>query len=184
VHSLSSLPELARDQTVKVVGMIIDVKRIQTKKGDPMAFLTIEDKTAQVETVVFPQVFAKYAELLGKERLIVLEGRVDFQDDSVKLLASRIWDAAALPKPTTEPVLFIKISPEQERDSTLSNLQKLIVEKKGTISVVLYYESKKQSIRLPDSSRVTVDESFLEQARAIVGSNSVIQKEMPINWGG
>ncbi|MFY0542917.1 DNA polymerase III subunit alpha [Brevibacillus sp. H7] len=184
VHSVSSLVECPQDQVVKIVGMITEERRIQTKKGDPMAFVTVEDKTAQVEAVVFPQVFAKYADLVQKERLVVMEGRVDYQEDTVKLLASRFWDAGQLPKPSTEPVLFIKISPEQERDSTLHRLHQLFVEKRGTISVVLYYESKKQSIRLPDATRVDVDTSFLEQARAIVGRDSVIQKEMPINWGG
>lgn len=184
VYTIGSLAGLAREMTVKVVAMITELKRIQTKKGDPMAFLTIEDKTAQMEVVVFPQVFAKYAQLLEKERLIVLEGRLDHQDDTVKLIASRIWDLTTLPKPATEPVLFIKISPAQERDSTLATLQQALVEKRGTIPVVLYYERKKQSLRLPDSIRVEADESFLEQVRAIVGHDSVIQKEMPINWGG
>ncbi len=184
VHAVSSLSECARDQTVKVVGMIVEERRIQTKKGEPMAFVTLEDKTAQVEMVVFPKVYAKYAGLLARERIVVVEARVDHQDDAVKLLASRMWDAEALPRPSTEPVLFVKIAPEQERDSTLHRLQRLFVEKKGTIPVVLYYEGKKQTIRLPDAIRVEVDESFLEQARAIVGSDSVIQKELPVNWGG
>lgn len=184
VRTIGALSVQAKDQTVKVVGMILDLKRIQTKKGDPMAFLTIEDKTAQIEVVVFPQVFAKHAELMEKERLIVLEGRLDHQDDAIKILSSRFWDLAALPMPETEPVLFIKITPGQERDSTLAHLQQKLVEKRGTIPVVLYYEGKKQSLRLPDSIRVEADEPFLEQVRAIVGHNSVIQKEMPINWGG
>jgi DNA polymerase III subunit alpha len=184
VHAVSSLADCARDQTVKVVGMIVEERRIQTKKGEPMAFVTLEDKTAQVEMVVFPKVYAKHADLLARERIVVVEARVDHQDDAVKLLASRMWDAEALPRPSTEPVLFVKITPEQERDSTLYRLQRLFVEKRGTIPVVLYYEGKKQTIRLPDAIRVDADESFLEQARAIVGSDSVIQKELPVNWGG
>ncbi|MEJ8546985.1 DNA polymerase III subunit alpha [Brevibacillus borstelensis] len=184
VHAVSALSECAREQTVKIVGMIAEEKRIQTKKGEPMAFLMLEDKTAQVETVVFPKVYAKYGELLKKERVVVAEARIDHQDDSVKLIANRFWDAASLPRPTLEPVLFVKISAEQEHDSTLHSLQRLFVEKRGTIPVVLYYEGKRQTIRLPDAIRVEVDESFLEQAREIVGRDSVIQKELPINGGG
>lgn len=50
--------------------------------------------------------------------------------------------------------------------------------------MILFYEGKRQTIRLPEDIRVEVDESFLEQARDIVGRDSVIQKELPINWGG
>ncbi|MCM3469189.1 DNA polymerase III subunit alpha [Brevibacillus borstelensis] len=184
VHAVSALSECSREQTVKIVGMITEEKRIQTKKGEPMAFLMLEDKTAQVETVVFPKVYAKYAELLKKEQVVVAEARIDHQDDIVKLIANRFWDAASLPKPSMEPVLFVKISAEQEHDSTLHSLQRLFVEKRGTIPVVLYYEGKRRTIRLPDAIRVEVDESFLEQAREIVGRDSVIQKELPVNGGG
>jgi DNA polymerase-3 subunit alpha len=181
VTAIAALGELPRDKTVKVFGMVTEERRIQTKKGDPMAFITLEDKTAQVELVVFPQVYAKHAQLLGREKMIVAEARVDHQDDTVKLLAGRFWDAQDLPQPTAEPVLFVKISPEQEQDSTLQQLQRLFVEKKGTVPVLLYYEGKRQTIRLPDDIRVLADESFLEQARGIVGRDSVIQKELPIN---
>ncbi|WP_312118104.1 DNA polymerase III subunit alpha [Brevibacillus reuszeri] len=184
VTAISALGELPRDKTVKVFGMVTHERRIQTKKGDPMAFITIEDKTAQVEIVVFPQVYAKYAAVLGLEQMVIAEARIDHQDDTVKLLSSRFWDAQALPQPTVENVLFVKISPAQEQDSTLQQLKQLFVEKKGAIPVILYYEGKRQTIRLPSDISVEVDESFLELAREIVGHDSVIQKELPINWGG
>lgn len=184
VSAIASLVEQPRDKTVKVFGMVTNVRRIQTKKGDPMAFVTLEDKTAPVEIVVFPQVYGKHAELLEKERMLIAEARVDHQDDTVKLLASRFWDADTLPQASTELVLFVKISPDQERDSTLQQLQRLFVEKKGTIPVILYYVGKKQTIRLPDENRVHVDPSFLEHAREILGPDSVITKEMPKNGGG
>lgn len=184
VASIASLFEGKKDQQVKIVGMVLDFKRIQTKKGDPMAFLTLEDKTALVEAVAFPQVFVKYSELVGKEQLVLAEGRLDIQEDVPKLLLSRMWDLASLPKPTTEPVLFIKITADQEHDSTLPKLNELFVGKKGTIPIVLYYEAKKQSIRLPEAIRITADDAFLAKARDIVGHSSVILKEMAINWGG
>lgn len=181
VQTVSQLDELETHSNVKIVGMILEVKRIQTKKGEPMAFLTVEDRTLPVEVVVFPQVFGKYAELLVTEQLIVMEARLERQDDTMKLLASRFWDLTSLPQPSTETVLFIRILPEHERDSTLSRLQKLFVEKKGTIPIILHYVGKKQTIRLAETIRVEVNTEFLEQVKAIVGKNNVIQKEIPLN---
>ncbi|MGD8188420.1 DNA polymerase III subunit alpha [Brevibacillus ginsengisoli] len=212
VIRIARIEENQRNQTVKLVGMVLESKQIQTKKGEPMAFLVVEDRTAPIEVVVFPQVFQKHQSLLQKEQLIVVEGRVDVQEDICKLIASRFWDVTTLPLPQapsqsqieaqsqievqqqpethsqskvqTETVAFVKISAKQERDSTLTRLKKLLVERRGTISVLLYYEGKKQTIRLPAEYCVDPDESFLEQAREIVGRESVILKEMPINWGG
>ncbi|MFM1654266.1 DNA polymerase III subunit alpha [Brevibacillus sp. B_LB10_24] len=181
VFSVAGLAEAKQGEVVKIVGMVLEAKQIQTKKGEPMAFLTVEDKTSAVEAVVFPQVYKKYRELCQRESLIVLEGKVDAGEEEVKLLASRMWDLTSLPKPKAQSVLFVRISPQQEQDNTLQKLQELFVERRGTISVILYYERKKQSVRLPDEFRVHVDPSFLEQARAIVGNDGVILKEMTIN---
>lgn len=184
VQQISRLGELTHEQQVTVAGMVAEVKQIQTKRGEPMAFLTLEDRTAAVEVVVFPRVFAAHRELLAGEKLVVLEGKLDLQDESVKLLASRFWDVAELPRPVVEKVLFVKISPDQERDSTLTALKQLFVEKKGTIPVLLYYARRKQTIRLPDEWRVDADEAFLEKVRAIVGKNSVVLREWLKKDGG
>jgi len=191
VVRLAELSGMPRNSVVKVCGMVTHVRQIQTKKGEAMAFVTLEDKTAQTELVVFPQVFAKHAHLLGKEKVLVVEARIDFQDDLVKLLPSRIWDADLLPKTAAKPqetaaetVVFVKIAAEQERDSTLHRLHQLFLQKKGTIPVILYYEGKKQTIRLPDEIRVEADAWFLEKAREIVGPDSVIRKELPLKKGG
>ena len=50
-------------QLVRVAGLVAKVKRISTKKGDTMAFVTLEDYTRDIETIVFSDLFYAAAEL-------------------------------------------------------------------------------------------------------------------------
>ncbi|MBG9803432.1 DNA polymerase III subunit alpha [Brevibacillus laterosporus] len=184
VSMIPSLDDLPHQHVVKIVGMITEAKRIQTKKGDPMAFLQVEDKMAQVEVVVFPKIFQLAQTFLYKESIVVIEGRIDRQGDTPKLIANRIWDGKTLPKPQMESVLFIKISPEHERDDALVRLKELFTKHNGLTPVLLYYEQKKQILRLPNEYRVEANTEILEKMKEIVGDECVIQKELPINGGG
>src|SRR3989338_7578736 len=43
------------DEIIPLLASVAAVKEIRTKKGDPMAFVTLEDDSGSVETVVFPR---------------------------------------------------------------------------------------------------------------------------------
>jgi hypothetical protein len=78
-------------QQVAVVGMINFVRFHQTKKGDPMAFVEIEDIQAAREVVVFPRTFKEHKELLVIGNLIMVTGKIDAQNGGYpKILADTI----------------------------------------------------------------------------------------------
>ncbi len=67
-------------QKVKMVGWYMASKRIKTKKGDIMKFLSLEDLTGTFEAVIFPQAYQKYAELTMSMGPYLLEGTVDMEN--------------------------------------------------------------------------------------------------------
>src|SRR5205807_4012865 len=75
-----SLAELAvrRDgDWVTVGGMITQAKRIRTKKGDPMAFATLDDLDGSVEILVFGKALASGEEALAPDAVVLVRGKVD-----------------------------------------------------------------------------------------------------------
>jgi hypothetical protein len=71
--------------------VVISVRLHQSKKGEPMAFVEIEDTQVSREIVVFPRPFAAHRELLTEGRLILVRGRVDGQEGRApKILADSI----------------------------------------------------------------------------------------------
>ncbi len=48
-----------------------------TKKGDRMAYLTLEDLLGVVEVIVFPDLYKNAGDLIVPERLVRITGTVD-----------------------------------------------------------------------------------------------------------
>ena len=76
-----------------MIGGILQEKTIKyTKKGQTMAFITLEDLVGSVEVLVFPKLYEQYSELLNADEKLFIEGRVSVEDDEPsKLLAEKIW---------------------------------------------------------------------------------------------
>jgi DNA polymerase-3 subunit alpha len=74
---LGEIDETMHGKPVKVAGMVNFVRPHQTKKGEPMAFVEIEDIQASREVVIFPRVYAAHKGLLNSGHLILVQGKVD-----------------------------------------------------------------------------------------------------------
>ena len=62
---------------IKMVGWYMTSKRISTKKGEIMKFLSLEDLTGTFEAVIFPKIYEKYAELTMSMGPYLVEGTAD-----------------------------------------------------------------------------------------------------------
>jgi len=76
---------------VKIGGIVDSVKKILTKKGSEMAFLSlINESGTAVESVVFPRVFETYKNILIKDTVIVVEGKLDSKNDKPTILVDTV----------------------------------------------------------------------------------------------
>ncbi|MCB0750091.1 MAG: hypothetical protein KDC52_01320, partial [Ignavibacteriae bacterium] len=69
-----------KNKRIKMVGWFMTSKRIKTKKGDIMKFLSLEDLSATFEAVLFPKSYSKYAELTMSMGPYLVEGKVDVEN--------------------------------------------------------------------------------------------------------
>ena len=79
-HPMGMVCPENQDKTVCIGGIITDVRTILSKKGDKMAFVKIENKTREVEIIVFPKVFAVCGAKLVVDNVIRVQGQVDAKD--------------------------------------------------------------------------------------------------------
>ena len=77
--------------TVTVCGMITAKTVKNTRTGAPMAFITVEDRYAEMEIVVFPKQYAAYADVLLTDTAVSVTGNLsEREDEPVKLIASNV----------------------------------------------------------------------------------------------
>jgi len=81
---------LGAKMQVRVGGAISSIKKIMTKKGDPMLFVGLEDGLASVEILVFPRLYKEVNEKLADGAVVIVEGSLSDKDDEPKILANKI----------------------------------------------------------------------------------------------
>jgi len=74
--------EKNRGKRVRMIGWYMTSKRIRTKKGGIMKFLSLEDLTGTFEAVIFPKVYYRVAELTMSMGPYLVEGRIDANDST------------------------------------------------------------------------------------------------------
>ncbi len=75
---------------VKLCGIIASVKSMLTKKGDRMAYLTVEDLQGTAEVIVFPDLFRTAGELIAAEQIVRVTGTIDRGDKGTKIRGGKI----------------------------------------------------------------------------------------------
>ncbi len=93
------------EHKVVVAGLVTYVRRLTTKKGDPMAFAGLEDLSGSTEVVIFPRVWKETQALWQPDKVVIVHGRVDAQGKQPKVLAESATDrfVQAQPADTAHP---------------------------------------------------------------------------------
>ena len=143
-----SIHELKDRDKVLMGGVVMTSKEITTKKGDRMAFTTIEDLHGSIEGIVFPKVYAVCMDLLRGDEPICVRGYVDRGDDQNKLIVDEVTllDDAEASMASQVHIRLTKPSLSQE---TLRKIKSVMLQYPGEIETRLH-------IRLDDGRDVAL----------------------------
>jgi len=87
----SATAEFSDGQSVALIGVIRNVNVKISKKGDKFAFVRLEDRTGEIELLVFSQTYKEYAPLLTNESVIAVYGKISAGDEEApKLIVSAV----------------------------------------------------------------------------------------------
>ncbi len=75
----STMDNLIQDQKVEFVGDIVSVRKITTKTGKDMAFLSLSNGQKKISATLWPTVYDKYIDLLKPSTRLVFFGTVDLK---------------------------------------------------------------------------------------------------------
>ncbi|CCQ66070.1 Amino-terminal intein-mediated trans-splice / DNA polymerase III alpha subunit [Crocosphaera watsonii WH 0402] len=147
--------------------MVNEVKQYTTKKGDPMAFLVLEDGSAQVEGVCFPETYKKVREVLTEDSRLIVWGKVDHREDKIQLIVN---DAEPV---ETVRMVMVKLSVEQARNRDYySSLKRILRDNAGDknkskipVIAIIGSGENRQLIRLGEDYWVHNDKSVVEALR-------------------
>ena len=158
---------------IGLAGIIRTKKEITTKKGDRMAFLTLEDLHGSIEVVCFPEIYAKAKELIDDDSPIWVAGTLKKEDDKKinKILANSI---EPLDKACKQRVrgLLIELQGDRIGPPVLKPLQDLFNKHHGSYPVKLAITLKERGrviLSLPEEYNVSISPELTVSMNDLLG---------------
>ncbi|MBL7684842.1 MAG: DNA polymerase III subunit alpha, partial [Deltaproteobacteria bacterium] len=170
-----SIREVVDKSEVVMAGMVSTLKEIQTKKGDRMAFVTLEDLHGTLEVVVFSDVYSDSQPLLAADEPILIKGQVDMNEESVKLLATQI---TALKGEVGVYPLRVKISSKYLDEKKLKTFKLTLSRFPGKSPVYLHLvrePSHETILRLPRELDAQWNAELQKELETLLGQRAEIQ---------
>lgn len=87
---LNSFTRKSVGKPIKVVGILTNVKKIMTKSGSQMAYMTLEDPTGRIEVTVFPKTFLQFRAFFEADSVVVVSGKLEHRRGELQLICQGI----------------------------------------------------------------------------------------------
>jgi len=159
---------------VRVAGVVTALKLKNTKKGDRYASFVLEDHSATIETLVWPDTYREAANFLVADEPVVISGKVDISEERCTLIVNKVEALTALrDRSASLGVLSLKESDNYEE--RLGNLYQLFQQHAGKcpVKVRVEIEGAEVSLTLKDTRNAPVtvapSESLCDQVEQLFG---------------
>ena len=161
--------------TVRIGGLVSSVKFIKTKKGETMAFVTIEDMHGSVEATVFSSVYRLVSDQLFEDNPVLIQGRVQKEEKSAKVIADTVIPIDKAEEVWTASIHFNLEVNRLERKKLLT-LQNIFTRHPGSCRAFLHLhgaENTETIIALPDTIKLKAGRSLTREVNDFLGYPAV-----------
>lgn len=156
-------------QFVKVGGIITSCVLKNTKKGEVMALLTLEDFSGRFPIIVFPRTYQSCVRTIYEDAVVAIEGRFSIDERESKIVATNI---RTLDQKQSE--VRLRIPAELENADVQRKLRNIFFKYKGNDIVYLQLMGSRKIIKTNQDFWVDSQKSgFREEIEKILGSGSI-----------
>ncbi|WP_430784826.1 DNA polymerase III subunit alpha [Virgibacillus flavescens] len=175
--TLEQAGKMAGKQNVKSAAIVQSLKTIRTKRGDPMAFITISDEYNDMEAVIFPDVFREISRWIEEEVIVFISGKIENRNNKNQWLLRDIqrFDKKLLEEKNRNQ-LFIKFN-EKNSEQVLLIMKEIASNYPGNTPVIIHREDKKQTYKLASEYFVDTTSACLRELKQHFGDRNVALKK-------
>ncbi len=178
----------SEDRHVVVAGLVVGLRMMNTRRGDRMAFVTLDDKTARLEIAVFSELFSKSRDALRKDNLLIVQGSVSVDEytGGFKMAAEQIYDIEEV-RSIFAAKLVIRLTADNISQELYQSLEHALERSEtGGCRVVFQYVTPSEQVTLPAGQRWRVNPTgqLLGDLEELVGENAVGLVYKPITFVG
>ena len=153
-------------------GVITNLSRKFTKKGDQMAVFVLEDLDSAIEVTVFPRVLTEQGHKLIDDAIVTVKGRIDRRDEvRIGFMAQDVQILEGLDTGSAAP-LRLRVPATSLTELKIHQIRKILREHPGDSPVYLHIGQGKV-LRLADDFCVDLDR-VVGELRMALGHDAVV----------
>ena len=173
---IANISEKAADSEISIAGMPSSIKVIRTRKGDKMAFVTLEDDTGAVEVVFFSDAYQSARVALESDQPVLVRGKKDGRGEGDKLLAESVERLSELRERRTLEV-HLHLNWKELNTDRIRDLEGLLEESQGRCVTRLHLKDggrKEVVVKLGRRFCVAPDEQLTDGVASIFRRNDAV----------
>ena len=170
-HRVDQLTEVEEGASVRVGGVVSNLRKRWTRRGDQMASCDLEDMYGTMEVTLFPRSMEEHGHKLEDDLVVVVEGRLDRRNDEPNLICygvEPIDPASANGTATLRLNLgACGLSPDR-----IDTLKSTLAGHPGKSEVILMLGVEK-GIKLSSAYGVDAGSGLIGELREMLGENAI-----------
>ncbi|MBC7105024.1 MAG: DNA polymerase III subunit alpha, partial [Firmicutes bacterium] len=158
---------LPGERKVSLGGLVAEVRRTTTRRGEAMATVTLEDQDRSLEVLFFPAVYQKYRSALRPGRAVLVRARLTGEGEERRAIAEQAWAVDRLALNEVAAALLLKASPEREEA-----IRRVAAQYPGPVPVYLYDGGRARARQLPGVA-VDLEGAAMASLEELLGRDAV-----------
>ena len=165
---------VGHEQIVTIGGLITQIQRKVSRRGDSWAIVTVEDLEGAVDVMFFSNSYTQHSMNLMEDRIVVIRGRVDKREEQVKIMALDL----SMPDISLAPTgpLIISMDTVRCTPPVVDRIKEILRSHPGKREVHLKLDDGRKSLvmKIGDDLRVTASPSLSADLKAILGPDCLV----------
>ena len=165
---------VGHEQIVTIGGLITQIQRKVSRRGDSWAIVTVEDLEGAVDVMFFSNSYTQHSMNLMEDRIVIIRGRVDKREEQVKIMALDL----SMPDISLAPTgpLIISMDTVRCTPPVVDRIKEILRSHPGKREVHLKLDDGRKSLvmKIGDDLRVTASPSLSADLKAILGPDCLV----------
>jgi DNA polymerase-3 subunit alpha len=174
IRSISGLKKAADKEILETAGIVMSIRKLQTKKGDLMAAIILEDEDAMAEAIIFPDLYRTHAGLIETDKPMLIKGQLEKSEKGLKMVVEDISALEDLPYRKGDNLrAVITIKGNGSSTEKIKALKDVVDSHGGELPLYLRIKSKGSDTLLQTAHSITPDLKFISKIEDYFGKGAI-----------
>ncbi|MDI6766046.1 MAG: DNA polymerase III subunit alpha [Bacteroidota bacterium] len=161
--------------TVRAAGIISSMKKKIDKKGNMMAFVTLEDFSGKGECIIFSDAYRQYQSYLTEDAMVMVVGNGEQNGDSLRIIVKEVIPIGQVRERFTKKII-ISMKLDNIQEETIATLRKVFERYEGKYPCffnIIDPESAELHLFQSTKFNISLTDDFIREVENVLGQSSV-----------